>query len=129
MGAAYEIVGREEARGVGSAAESIRKANRAIRGLRALAAHAVATLEPRRAPDLDFQHFDFGFGDGDFNRGRAGGVGIDPDILDQLFQQVAGAGRSQTPARRGCQRRRHGSLGSGGNGRFGPRELADRQDA
>jgi DnaJ-class molecular chaperone len=51
-----------------------------------------------RGGDAGFQHFDFDFGGGEYNRGAGAGAGIDPDILAELFGARAG-GRA-----RGAQR-------------------------
>jgi DnaJ-class molecular chaperone len=51
-----------------------------------------------RGGDAGFQHFDFDFGGGEYNRGAGAGAGIDPDILAELFGAQAG-GRA-----RGAQR-------------------------
>jgi DnaJ-class molecular chaperone len=51
-----------------------------------------------RGGDAGFQHFEFDFGGGEYNRGAGAGAGIDPDILAELFGAQAG-GRA-----RGAQR-------------------------
>ena len=95
VGSAYEIVGDEKKREAfdrGEIDAEGKPRHQGFEGFRGARRHA----RTAQGAGPDFQHFDFDFGDGDFNRGRAGGVGIDPDILAELF-----GGRGRQGARAG----------------------------
>ncbi len=97
VGSAYEIVGDEKKREAfdrGAIDAEGKPRHPGFEGFSGARRHARAG----QGGGPDFQHFEFDFGEGEFNRGWGGGVGIDPDILSELFG-AAGAGRSRKPQR------------------------------
>jgi DnaJ-class molecular chaperone len=97
IGSAYEIVGDEKKRGAFDRGEIDAEGKPRNQGFEGFAG-AGRRSRTRQGGGAGFQHFDFDFGGGDFNRGAAGGAGIDPDILAELFG-AQGAARARTPRR------------------------------
>ncbi len=97
IGSAYEIVGDEKKRAAFDRGEIDAEGKPRNQGFEGFSGGARRS-RARQGAGPDFQHFDFDFGGADLNRGAAGGAGIDPDILAELFGAQAGA-RSRAPQR------------------------------
>jgi DnaJ-class molecular chaperone len=95
INSAYEIVGDEKKRGEFDRGEIDAEGKPRHPGFEGFAGARRSRTAQGAGPD--FQHFEFDFGDGDVNRGRAGG-GIDPDVLAELFGAAGGA-RTRRPQR------------------------------
>jgi DnaJ-class molecular chaperone len=97
IGSAYEIVGDEKKRGAFDRGEIDAEGKPRSPGFEGFAGGG-RRARSGQGGGPGFQHFDFDLGGGEFNRGAAGGAGIDPDILAELFGAQAG-GRSRGPQR------------------------------
>jgi DnaJ-class molecular chaperone len=97
INSAYEIVGDEKKREAFDRGEIDAEGKPRHPGFEGFAG-GPRRSRAGRGGDAGFQHFDFDFGGGEYNRGAGGGAGIDPDILAELFGAQAG-GRA-----RGAQR-------------------------
>jgi DnaJ-class molecular chaperone len=96
IGAAYEIVGDEKKRGAFDRGEIDAEGKPRNQGFEGFAGAGRRTRSGRSGGP-GFQQFDFDLGGGEFSRG-AGGAGIDPDILAELFG-AQGRSRSRGPQR------------------------------
>lgn len=91
VGSAYEIVGDEKRREAFDRGEIDAEGRPRHPGF-----EGFAGARQRARAGQGFNHFEFDFGDGEFNRAK--GSGIDPDVLAELFG-AAGMGRARKAQR------------------------------